>query len=191
MGDVTGHGVGAALITHTAQASLRSYLELIADPAEVMKRLNNRLVASIETGTFMSLFLGVLDTAAKTLTYVNAGHPGAWIVREDGTTELAKTAMALGLLDGQEFTATGPLELRDGDLLFLCTDGVLETRNPEGVFFGTERLAQRLLECRGGSAQQVLEAVLKSGNDFRAGHTVEDDRTMLAVRVTEGGRAGA
>jgi sigma-B regulation protein RsbU (phosphoserine phosphatase) len=187
MGDVTGHGVGAALITHTAQASLRSYLELLSDPAEVVRRLNNRLVASLETGTFMSLFLGIIDIRKKTLSWVNAGHPGAWIVRDAKATELEKTAMALGILDGQEFGAAGPIELRAGDLLFLCTDGMLETRNPEGGFFGSERLAQKLVECRGCTAHEVLETVLKDGNEFRAGHEVEDDWTMLAVKMTEEG----
>jgi sigma-B regulation protein RsbU (phosphoserine phosphatase) len=187
MGDVTGHGVGAALITHTAQASLRSYLELLSDPAEVVRRLNNRLVASIETGTFMSLFLGILDVRRQTLTWVNAGHPGAWIVREDRATELEKTAMALGILDGQDFTAAGPIELSEGDLLFLCTDGMLETRNSAGGFYGSERLAEKLVACRGCTAHEVLETVLQDGNEFRAGHEVEDDWTMLAVKVTGGG----
>src|SRR5262249_14594473 len=75
VGDVTGHGGGAALLTHAAQAALRSYLDLPTEPGEVIARLNQRLVAGVEAGMFMSLLLVVVDPRARTVRYVNAGHP--------------------------------------------------------------------------------------------------------------------
>ena len=95
---VTGHGVGAALLTHAAQAAIRSYLELVPDLGEVVSRLNNRLVEAVEPGVFISLILFVVDTKAHTLSYVNAGHPPLFLVRDGELVEYEKTGMVLGVV---------------------------------------------------------------------------------------------
>src|SRR5690606_14010704 len=129
IGDVTGHGVGAALLSHAAQAAVRSYFELIDDLSEVATRLNNRLVASVETGNFMSLILVLVDPRERTMRYVNAGHPGILLGRRGEVRELEKTGMVLGVVGGQRYADSGPLPLEPADLLLLRTDGVDETRN--------------------------------------------------------------
>ncbi|MBK8977895.1 MAG: SpoIIE family protein phosphatase [Planctomycetes bacterium] len=183
IGDVTGHGVGAALLTHAAQAATRSYLELLDDLSEVMTRLNNRLCASVETGNFMSVLMVQVDPRRGTAHYVNAGHPPLLLVRDGEVRELEKTGMVLGVVDQQVYNAAGPVELQPGDLLFMRTDGVDETRNPERELFGAERLRACLRESAGIGAEAVLDRVEAAVNRFARGVQQDDDLTMVAIRI--------
>lgn len=184
MGDVTGHGVGAALLTHAAQAGLRSYLELLSDPSEVVTRLNQRLVAGVETGNFMSLILVVIDAARRSAQYVNAGHPGLIHCGAGEPVLLEKTGMVLGVVGGQEYSLSPPIPLAPGDLLFLRTDGVDETRSADKEPFGEQRLLQVLREARAGTAEAVLDRVESALRQHSGDAPPEDDSTMIAIKVT-------
>lgn len=183
IGDVTGHGVGAALLTHSAQSALRSYLELIDDLGEVVTRLNRRLVASVETGNFMSLLVVLVDTGKRTLHYVNAGHPELVVARADGWQSLEKTGMVLGVVEDAKYAVRGPVPLSGDDLIFLRTDGVEETHNAEREIFGEDRLRQVILGARGMSADQALSRVESALAQHMGGQAQEDDITMIAIRV--------
>ncbi|MCB9887096.1 MAG: SpoIIE family protein phosphatase [Planctomycetes bacterium] len=184
IGDVTGHGVGAALLTHAVQAALRSYLETIDDPSEIVTRLNRRLVDGVETGNFMSLLLVILDPHKRTLQYVNAGHPGLVLCGEGGCRVLDKTGMVLGVVGDQTYEVSPVVQLTAGDLLFLHTDGVDETMSPSRETFGLERLCAVLQKHRASSAEAVL-AHVDAAIAEHVGESValEDDVTMIAVKV--------
>lgn len=183
IGDVTGHGVGAALLTHAAQAALRSYLELIDDLSEVVTRLNHRLVATVETGNFMSLLLMVIDPTARTVQYVNAGHPSLLHVGAHGVTALEKTGMVLGVVGDQQYDVSPFVQLSAGDLLFLHTDGVDEAMSPQRETFSAARLHALLMELRSRSAEQVVAGVERALLEHVDG-SFEDDFTMIAVKVS-------
>jgi phosphoserine phosphatase RsbU/P len=183
IGDVTGHGVGAALLTHAVQAALRSYLELIDDVATIVTRINQRLVAGVETGNFMSLLLAIVDTRARTLQYVNAGHPGLVLCQANGETVLEKTGMVLGVVGDQVYSESPVIQLEPGDLLFLHTDGVDEAMSPQRAVFGVERLRQVLALARHRSAEEVLACVEEALWQHVGGGAVEDDFTMIAVKL--------
>jgi sigma-B regulation protein RsbU (phosphoserine phosphatase) len=183
VGDVTGHGVGAALLTHAAQAALRSYLELLTEPGEVIARLNQRLVAGVEAGMFMSLLLVVIDPRARTARYVNAGHPELIHCSARGAKQLEKTGMVLGVVGGQEYGVSPPIALQPGDLLFLRTDGVEETRSPDKETFGEERLLQMLESLRERPAGAILEGVEAALHGHAGSTAAQDDTTMIAVKV--------
>jgi sigma-B regulation protein RsbU (phosphoserine phosphatase) len=181
---VTGHGVGAALLAHAAQAATRSYLELVDDLSQIARRLNDRLCASIESGNFMSLLIVLVDPRSRQVHFVNAGHPGLVLVRGGVARELDKTGMVLGVVQGQEYPASTAIPLEPGDLLFLRTDGVDETRGPARELFGTERLLQVLGACPARStADEALAHVESSLARFADGTEQDDDLTMLAVRI--------
>jgi len=183
VGDVTGHGVGAALLTHSAQAALRSYLELIDDPSEVVVRLNNRLVAGVESGMFMSLLVAIVDEEAHTLQLVNAGHAELLLVGEGGVQEYGKTGMVLGVVGDSEYQVTGPVSVQPGDLIFVRTDGVDETRNSQREVFGDQRLKDALLSARGESAEGAMLRVEEALEEHAGGHPQEDDVTMIMIKV--------
>jgi len=183
IGDVTGHGVGAALLTHAVQAAMRSYLELLDDPDEVITRVNQRLVAGVETGNFMSLVLAIVDPRARTLQYVNAGHPGLIHVQAGGVRVLEKTGMVLGVVGDQAYRVSPTVPLAPGDLLFLHTDGVDEAMTPQRAVFGTGRLVALLAQLRQDHAEGVLARVEAQLREHVGAGTFEDDFTMIAVKL--------
>lgn len=190
MGDVTGHGVGAALVTHAAQAALRSYLELIDDVPQVVTRLNSRLAASVEEGNFMSLLLVLVDAKQKKLWYVNAGHPGlihvraqAGVGKDAGVQEYEKTGMVLGVVADQRYQAKGPIELGVGDVLLLRTDGVDETMNKAHEVYGLDRLCAFLAKNRALAPKALLDSLTQSLEVFAGGEPLGDDLTVLCIKV--------
>ena len=183
VGDVTGHGVGAALLTHAAQAAVRSYFELLDDLSDVASRLNNRLVASVETGNFMSMIMLLIDPNKRELHYVNGGHPSLLIVRDGDVMQYEKTSMVFGVVGDQRYESAGPIELQSGDLIFLRTDGVDETMNPARELYGTDRLKSTLAAAHGCSADELLTRVEQDVLEFAAGAEQDDDLTMLAIRI--------
>ena len=186
IGDVTGHGIGAALLTHVVQAALRSYLEMIDDAGSLITKINQRLVDSVETGNFMSLLLIILDPNKRTLEYVNAGHPGLVVCQKDGVKVLEKTGMVLGVVGDQEYEASPTIDLEPGDVLFLHTDGVDEAMSPDRKIFGLDRLQQLAGQQRrqGGSANTILDEVAKQVREHVGSDLFEDDFTMIAVKLT-------
>ncbi|MCA8942862.1 MAG: SpoIIE family protein phosphatase [Planctomycetes bacterium] len=182
IGDVTGHGVGAALLTHAAQAALRSYLELIDDISEVATRLNERLVAGVEAGNFMSVLMVMIDREQR-MFYVNAGHPGLIVVRNGEIEEHAKTGMVMGVVEGQAYEARGPIQLEPGDVLLLRTDGIDEAMNEQREPFGAERLYEVVRTNASSTADQILGAIDDATAAHAGSHEQEDDFTAISVRV--------
>ncbi|MEC8252207.1 MAG: GAF domain-containing SpoIIE family protein phosphatase [Planctomycetota bacterium] len=185
IGDVTGHGVGAALLTHAVQAALRSYLELIDDAATVVSKMNQRLVDGVETGNFMSLILAIVDPAARTIEYVNAGHPGLVVCQRGGVQVLEKTGMVLGVVGDQVYEAGPPVAFEPDDLIFLHTDGVDESMSPAREVFGVERLQELVgaLRQQDLDAGGVLTEVERQIRDHVGSDVREDDFTMIAVKL--------
>lgn len=186
IGDVTGHGIGAALLTHAVQAALRSYLEMIADAGSLITKINQRLVDSVETGNFMSLLLIILDPNKRTLEYVNAGHPGLVVCQKGGVKVFEKTGMVLGVVGDQTYEASETIDLEPGDVLFLHTDGVDEAMSPDRKVFGIDRLQQLVGQQRrqGDSANSILAEVEQQIRKHVGSDLFEDDFTMIAVKLT-------
>ena len=188
IGDVTGHGIGPALIAHSVQAAVRSYFEIIDDPCEVMRRMNLRLVDHIEAGTFMSLFVASLhvdpaDENRRCLKYVNAGHSGVYLVKRDCVKTLDTTAPALGMMREAVYDFAPEEILEAGDLLLLCSDGLVEARNESRDILGEDEVFKVLEEYRGKGCAATIEA-LKARLDLHLdGHALEDDVMLLAVAV--------
>ncbi|MEO0481941.1 MAG: GAF domain-containing SpoIIE family protein phosphatase [Planctomycetota bacterium] len=190
VGDVTGHGVGAALLTHAAQAAVRSYLELIDDLSEVMQRLNERLVRGVEPGNFMSMIMVLIDPTKRTVQYVNAGHPGLMRCRKGKVTIFEKTGMVLGVDEDQKYPASDPIDLEEGDLLFMRTDGVDEARGPGDSLFGEEQLGKSLGAACGNGAEKTLSMVEGDIATFAQGVETDDDVTMVAIRFDPSSTGG-
>jgi serine phosphatase RsbU (regulator of sigma subunit) len=186
VGDVTGHGIGPALITATAQASLRSYLRVLDDPAAVFTMLNQDLAPRMDDGLFLTLFLGLFDPHGK-LHVINAGQtpPLIWRAESKKIERIAGTAPALGMVDDFEYTEGPSLTLSPEDTLVAFTDGFVEARSasdPDHLF--EEAGMSKILENRasaGCTAKELTEALVKGALEF-AGGKREDDMTVVAVR---------
>ena len=182
--DVTGHGIGAALLMATARALIRGRYGEPGGPAGLIKSVNRKLAADIgDSGRFMTLFFLEIDSAARTLQWIRAGHDPAWLFAADGTVRvLDGPGIALGVQADYRYEAGAPLPLRTGDLVLVGTDGIWETLGPSGELFGKGRLEALVREWRHRSAGEICAAVLQAVNDFRAGARQEDDVSVVAVK---------
>ncbi len=185
IGDVTGHGIGPAMVMTGARSALRILFEDEAlDEAAILSRLNARLVQDLGDGRFMSLLVGRLDVAKRVVTWANAGQNPPIVLRADGQVEnLGGAGLALGIEAGIAYQCRPPLQLRTGDLLLWLTDGLVEARSPDGLEFGEARVVELLRRHRDLPARQLL-AKLRAAVVAHAGREQQDDDvTLLVVRA--------
>jgi serine phosphatase RsbU (regulator of sigma subunit) len=186
VGDVTGHGIGPALITASAQGSLRTSLRLNPDPGAVVSLLNQDLCERIEDGRFLTLFLATLDEHGN-LRALNAGHsqPFLWRKAERSIHAIKMCGPALGMIADEVYAAHPPLAMARGDVLVAYTDGLIEARTTgsEDDFFGEEGLKRVLDECaaQGQDAREICTHLAEAAL-AKSGGRREDDITVVVAR---------
>jgi len=178
--DVSGKGLGAAIVTTMLQGAL-SGMTLGTDPARVFNHVNRFLCDHTEVGRYATVFFGILDNEGH-LEFINAGHPSPFLIRR-GKAEEAFTegSYPVGLVPEAEYTAAC-LKLEPGDTLVLFTDGVTEAMDPDEELFGVPRLRQVLngqLEC---PLEHLQKCILEAVENFTRGARQADDLTLLIVR---------
>ena len=187
--DVMGHGVRAGLLTALIRGVVEEMGERSTDPAHVLGEINRSLEPILaQTGEpiFATAFFGVIDTAARTLTYTNAGHPPPFVLLP-GTAAPARLAPAdpepaAGLVAGFAYTRhTCPFP---PNALFLgYTDGVLEAADPAGNIFGDERLRAVLTSNRGRPGDEVLSQLVREVEAYTTRNVFDDDVCLVAVEA--------
>ncbi len=182
MADVAGKGLGSAVYTAMTKFILRAYALEDGTPQLALARLNEALSACTPSELFVTLFYGVIDTEAKSLTYANAGHENPLLLRAaSGTSHLLEVSgPALALMKGSTYQ-THTLGFDPGDVLVLYTDGITDAG------WGLNRLGQdRLMELvrihGTGSLPDLIAAVVSAAQGF-AGGVLADDAALLAVRA--------
>ena len=183
VGDVSGKGVGAALLMANIQASLRTRFALGQGLSAIAEAIDWDIEANTPGPVYATLFIAIFDPATRAMRYVNAGHNPQFIRRGDGRLEkMSSTGMPVGLLAGHGYTE-GQVQLLPGDLLFFYTDGCVETESESEEMFGSERLEALVASSGLGSADDVLARVEQAIATFRGGRDLFDDATMMAVTV--------
>lgn len=178
--DVSGKGLGAALLTTMLQGAL-SGMTLGTDPARVFNHVNRFLCNHAEVGRYATMFFGILDDKGH-LEFINAGHPSPFLIR-NGVAEEAFTqgSYPVGLVPEAEYTAVC-LKLEPGDTLVLFSDGVTEAMDPDDQLFGVPRLKEVLTGQTECPLEQLQKCVLESVENFTRGARQADDLTLLIVR---------
>lgn len=188
MGDVSGHGVGAALVMATARAFLRGLLAQSRDLAAVMARLNELLALDVRDGRFVTLFVGLLSPSDGRMVYASAGHDPPLHRRSDGrVTELEATGPPLAVVADAAFPSE-EITVADGDWLVLTTDGAWELRDATGECFGRERLIRAIDDLAAESAQGMLAGLRRRVTGFAGAVDPRDDISLAVARI---GRPGA
>ena len=186
VGDATGHGVGPALITATAQAGLRAYLRTQSDPGELATLVNEDLCERIEDGRFLTLFIAILSDTGE-LAYVNAGHcdPLVWRKSTGEFTELSGRNPALGMIESMEYVAGEPLVLEPGDVLIAFSDGIVEARDVDkpDELFGIEGLKKAFLANVEKPTAELTIAVVEEALKLAKGQREDDITVVVARRV--------
>jgi len=185
VGDVSGKGVGAALLMANFQAALRTRLTLGHDLASIADAIDRDVAATAPRGLYTTLFVGIYEPVTKRLRYVNAGHNPQFSLRQGKLDRLVSTGTPIGLLPGRGYTQQ-EIQLASGDFLFFYTDGIVETENEQGQEFGPERLEQLLIDtvtADPGGPDAVLQRVESAVRTFRGAAEPFDDATSMVVRI--------
>ncbi len=185
-GDVSGHGVGPALLMASARAYLRLAGSLTDDPARAVAAANARVTGDVYgAGRFVTLFLFAADPDTRSLRWVRAGHdPGLlYDPATDSFTELWGAGLPLGVAEDAAYALETLAPWPSNGLVFAGTDGIWETRGPDGSMFGKDRLRATLRENADASAREIVRAVFAAVEAFRGEGPVEDDVTAMAVKL--------
>lgn len=185
LGDVTGHGISAALFMATGRALLHARTEDDPDPARCITMVNRLLCRDTQlTGRFITLFFLSMRIDTGELVWVRAGHDPTLLYdpATDSFEELAGPGIPLGVEESWEYQANGRSGMIPGQALVLGTDGIWEAMNPDGEMFGKERFKDVLRNNATRSAQEMVDAVVAAVMEFVSPGRPEDDLTLVIVK---------
>ncbi len=181
VGDATGKGVPAAIVT-TATAAYLGAVAAASDssPGEALALANEALFARIPPNMFVTCFYAILDPKSASLTYANAGHDLPYLHRNGDAEELRARGMPLGMMPGMSYEE-GEVSLSEGNCVLFYSDGLVEAHNPRGEMFGFPRL--RALVAEHGEERSLGKFLLEELYTFVGeGWEQEDDITLLTLR---------
>jgi len=183
VGDATGKGVPAALVAEATSNMLRALAQGLdpSSPGEVLKRVNETLLARMPHNMFVTCFYAILDPNIASLSYANAGHDLPYVRHSDGDAEeLRARGMPLGLMPGMIYEEKD-IVLQAGEIALLYSDGLVEAHNPKGEMFGFSGLRELVAEH--GEERTLGEVLLEELYSFVGeGWEQEDDITLLTLR---------
>jgi serine phosphatase RsbU (regulator of sigma subunit) len=178
--DVSGKGVGSALLAALLQGAFVTSMEDAADLSRRVGRLNRFLLERTGGEKYATVFYCLLARDGM-LSYVNAAHCPPMVARPGAAqTELDATGMPVGLVEGAEFAAA-QARLQPGDKLVIYTDGVTEAQNAAGEFFGKMRLQETVQAHCAEDCQAVHDAIQGAVSAFTSGAEQSDDITLLVL----------
>ena len=188
--DVMGHGVRAGLLTALIRGVVEDFTLRAPHPALVLAEINHSLMPIIQqTGSpvFATAFYGIIDTAAATLSYANAGHPPPLLRRGDTrrvvSLALASPEPAAGLIEDFPYSSRA-IAFGPGDTLLAYTDGFFEASNAEGVMYGESRLSALLAKKSACSGAEMIEQLIQEVVAFTGHANFDDDLCALTVEST-------
>ncbi len=178
--DVSGKGLGAALVTTMLQGAL-SGLSTGADPVQVFSQINRLLCRHSEVGRYATMFIGVLGRDGM-FEYIKAGHPSPLLLRKGKVSELyTEGSFPVGLIPEAEFSLAR-MQLEPEDTVVLFSDGVTEAENPNHELFEVSGLSRALAGHEGTPVETLQQSILESVRTFTKGASQSDDITLLVVR---------
>ncbi len=188
VGDVSGHGVGPALLMAEARAFLRACAQGEADVSRILARVNRLLFDDIRDDNFITLLLARLEPGGRSLVYASAGHAAGYLLDAAGQVKasLPSTGVPLGIDPDSDFPLGQEVPLDPGDILLFLTDGVAEARDPEGHTFGDRRAADVVRVYRDCPAQQIVYNLYHAVRAFSRNEPQVDDITATVLKVGAG-----
>jgi serine phosphatase RsbU (regulator of sigma subunit) len=183
--DVTGHGIGPALVMAVCRAYVRASAPLDTSPASLMARLNALLHADEIGGRFVTLAMAALDAGGE-IELVSAGHgPSLFFRAGDRRVEqFGGDGLPLAISAEEIYGPSRQIAMARDDVLVLLTDGVVEWQNAAGVQFGADRIAQALLDTSSLPAAQIVERLDRAVRTHADGSPQTDDVTIVVIKRT-------
>jgi phosphoserine phosphatase RsbU/P len=190
IGDVSGHGIGSALLMVELRAYLRAYAPKSSNIGELFSFINNALVSDLEQDRYATLIFCRLHPASRTLMYASAGHTPGFILDSNGAVKrtLDSTDIPLGFWPKHLFKCSEAIALEPGDILALLTDGITDAERPDQTYFGIERALEFLQTHRKDSAHNIVEGLYRAVRDFSNGLPQIDDITAVICKIADSGK---
>ena len=182
IGDVSGHGIPAALFMARSVGLMRIAAMSTMDPGKLIENINNQLCSGNETSLFVTLFCGFLNVSTGRFAYSNGGHCAPILLRDGKASQFPLPKGTLvGAIPELAYT-TNEIMLEPDDVLVCYTDGVTEAQTASGEEFTDERLTNVLQENSGNTLDDMLESVRHKVTAFTGNHLLDDDYTLLVLR---------
>ncbi|MBI5754165.1 serine/threonine-protein phosphatase, partial [Candidatus Peregrinibacteria bacterium] len=186
IGDVTGHGVAAALIMTMATSLISVFADTCASAYEILVGVNRYIKRHVKRAMYLTMVMLCWDHKTEKLSYVGAGHEHILVYHAtSGQCEaILSGGIALGMVpDNSKLIKEQSIELDDGDFVLLYSDGIIEARNVNEEMFGLERLKAALIEFAPQySAEGVNYHIAAQVSGFAQGHVQEDDMSLIVVK---------
>ena len=185
IGDVSGHGVGAALLMAEARTMFLAERLVAPNAAQLLCKLNELLHADLEcAGHFITACCAIFDATTRELSYANAGHPPALLLRasEARCTPIDADGCLLGISKAADFTEV-KVRLQKNDIVVFYTDGITEMQNAAGEMFGVTRLGDAVVSSRAEDPELLVAKVLMALDGFAGNTRPEDDQTIVAMKL--------
>jgi len=182
--DVSGHSIGPALFMVETRSAIRTQAKRLGTPSETLAVLNNFLFEDLDNADyFITLFYLQYEINTRQLSFASAGHPPPLLLSpfQSECRQLDAEGMILGVRKNvifEEKTTT----LSEGDLILLYTDGLTEAENPEGEFFGIERVSDIFIQYAQLSPEKIIDALLKHLKQFCQSESFKDDITLMIFK---------
>jgi serine phosphatase RsbU (regulator of sigma subunit) len=184
VGDVTGHGLGPALL----MADVRAYLRALAlsnhDLEDILAKARQLLIEDLGLDRFITLFFAKLEPATGAWTFINAGHPPGYVIAPDGRikAEMVPGTPALGIDRDAARLEPMRIALEKGDLVLLLSDGIPETRSTTGEEFGEARMLEIVRRERTRPAAEIIQALMDAARRFSEPAALQDDMTIVILK---------
>ncbi len=175
VGDISGHGLASALLMASARAQLRQRTLLPGSIADIVTDVNRGLAADVaESGNFMTLFYLTIDLQSWNMHWVRAGHDPAIFYNPTTDTfdKLQGYGVALGADESCKYDENEKAGLAKGQIIFIGTDGIWETKNDQEQMFGKDPIFEIIRQYSNASANEILQAVISALNRFRGQNRV-------------------
>jgi sigma-B regulation protein RsbU (phosphoserine phosphatase) len=184
VGDVTGHGLGPALLMASTRAYLRAFARTHADAGAILAQANRVLADDLPDDRNVTLLLAELDCRSRSFRFASAGHQPGFILAPGGVprARLGSTGMPLGIEPEGDFAAGPATRLEPGEIVVLLTDGVVDAESPAGDRFGNPRVLEVVRANRGQSARAIVEALHQAVRDFVQDLPQRDDITLIVIK---------
>jgi len=185
VGDVSGHGIPAALLMATVRSSLRQRASHPGSADRITADVNRQITSDVgHSGEFITMFFLVIDPVKMELEWVRAGHDPALLYdpSTDSFEELGGTGLALGIDEKCRCSGHRRPGILPGQVILLGTDGLWEAANPKGKMFGKQSIYNIIRENCALSANEILESILTTLEKFQAGAKREDDVTLVIIK---------
>jgi len=180
IGDVAGKGLSAALIMAKLQATIRALAGVDISLTELISKINKIFHRDSLKNIFASLIYLELKEKENKIKLVNAGHMPPVVLRENEIESLSKGGPALGLMNNLYLDEI-ELEFKQGEKLFIYSDGITEAVNENGDFFGEQRLMTVLEKQKQRSAENLGKYIIQTIEDYRGNARMNDDLSIVII----------